>query len=294
MQRPEDITEHEWDLLSENEKEALSEPAEEPEGKPEEPPAEEKKEEPPAAEPVKEGTAPAEEPPKTEEPPAESAVEIPKVEYTQKPAAEIAPDLKAKLAAGTESLRKEFAPQFAELEKKFEDGEVTQVEYTREFAKLQEAQTDKRLELRDTIRAENDRRSAGEQKWEAEQGAFFRLYPEYDHPDASDKGNVALHGALNAQLQAIFAKTPNKDGISALMEAKAEVDKLLGRQPEKKADPRPAAERPKPGTSLAHVPAAGDGDVSAFAHLDNLKGDALEEALGKMSESQRDQYLSGR
>ncbi len=54
----------------------------------------------------------------------------------------------------------------------------------------------------------------------------------------------------------------------------------------------PLAEQPK---TLAQVPGgAGPGDVgSAFANIDGLEGDALEAAIARMTDAQREQYLAG-
>lgn len=152
-----------------------------------------------------------------------------------------------------------------------------------------EAIANARLDAEETLRADLS--------WEKAQGAFYRAHPEY--VEAGPRG-AALFGALNEAVKALNADPANavKSDMQIMILAHKTVAELFGFKPAatpaKPATPtgKPAAALPTHQT-LAHVPAS-DAEPTGdpFAALDRLSGEAYETALERLTPDQRDRYLS--
>lgn len=189
-----------------------------------------------------------------------------------------------------EEVPQELQTKLDALDDKFDAGDIERREYNRQRDAIQREIT------RAQINAADEMRSAKE--WQAEQDAFLAVHGEY--AQAGVRGR-ALYGALNETVIEI-AKDPKNahlSGMQVLLKAHAEVQKAFAPAPkveekkteEKKPERRPDAKKPDIKT-LADIPPSAKNDTGEdpFAAIDKLNGEALENALERMSEEQRKAY----
>ena len=181
-----------------------------------------------------------------------------------------------------------------DLEQKFENGDITFVEYRKqardldsryftEKAKLDEAR------IKSTIAQEQSEQVA-EQRWQWEQDTFFRDSPEF-------KKDPIMYGALDATLKVMAQDQANagKTGLQLLREAGATVKARF--EPTKSDSTvsragRRETTRPVMPATLTNVPSAGmNTEGGEFDYMDKLNGLAYEAALSKLSEDQRNRFL---
>lgn len=187
----------------------------------------------------------------------------------------------------------------AELEavaKKFEDGEITTADHTRQVAEISRAQAHAEF-----VAGYNE--NAESQGWERQQQFFLSRHPEYNY-----EKNPVRFGALDAALKALGRTEPNIDNWTALKKAHAMVEKELGKAPTAEAsavlakpaaEAKPAAAPRKPDLravpkTLAHVPAAAEIATEGndrFAMIDKLDGLEQEAAIAQLSDRELDEYL---
>ena len=181
-----------------------------------------------------------------------------------------------------------YEEKIQELAKLYEEGEMSLAEYTQKTGELAALKTAAELNRRNN-------EILAEQRWEADKAAFFALNPAFKEENDPD-----LYDALDAKLRRMAA-AGELDGMSGpealTAAAKAVIESrkaFMPNEAETKPDERP---RPKPKkvdipTGLGDVPAAQDNAAgkSKFAYLDDLEGEALEEAVAKLSEADRIEY----
>lgn len=185
------------------------------------------------------------------------------------------------------------------VEHKFTNGEIDDQERRAEVRKIERERDNAIRE----INAASINAETNQQKWQAEQQAFFKQHQAYTQP--------LLFNALNAEVVRIanLPESAGKSGLQVLLAAKASIDKQLqavtGKAPTagqeqkpasgKKAEGKPKAERPGVQT-LGGVPTAQSADTGGdkWAHIDKLSGMDYERALANMSDADRTAYLSAR
>lgn len=203
--------------------------------------------------------------------------------------AEAPADADAKLAAIGEKKNTLIA--------QFEDGDITAKEYQTELDKL--AKDERAIE-----RAVDKAQIAAEMKQQQETNAWLAQAQDFvtnKHPEYS-KSQVR-HMALDSFVKEIGRNPANSNmtGAQILAEAHKRVVEDLGEAPAKKvaadANKPLKGSQAEPPRTLAKVPAAQGNDVDdgRWAQFDRLASTdpvALEEKLMKLSESDRDAYLS--
>lgn len=178
------------------------------------------------------------------------------------------------------------------LDDQFEEGEITIKDYNRQRDEIRTDITNHQLAIAE------DRRQA--QVWVAEQNAFLSVHPEYT--ESSLKGKT-LFGAIDGAVREIASRpeSAHLTGMQILLKAHAEVQKAFGFAPQKEATPEqgkapePKPKRPAPKVpdikTLADVPVSAKNETEdPFSALDKLSGEALEDAIAKMSDAQAKAY----
>lgn len=102
----------------------------------------------------------------------------------------------------------------------------------------------------------------------------------------SDKPMAWFLSEAHKRVLALHGETPQAAAVAlALTPAQTKAAAVAARKPDASAAPQ----------SLAQVPgSSGPGDIGGeFAGLDTLTGDALEDAIGRMSPAQREKYARG-
>jgi len=223
---------------------------------------------------------------------------IPEVDFQVKTETVMPDAVKQHIDRQSEAANAALNGKLKDLQAKYDDGDLDMVEYLDQRDTVQAQISENRMDVRDTVRNQWQEQSAATQRWDAEQEAFFKIYPQFDAPKyGADKalvsGNSVLYGALDAACVKVSNENPGLSGIDLLIKAKEEVALSTGMKVAATPGARPSAQRP--GYTLGDLPAAAAENVGAgeFASLDKLGGDALEDALGSMSPAQRERYLAG-
>lgn len=187
------------------------------------------------------------------------------------------------------------AADLAALKAEFDDGELTSKEYSDKYDELQK---DLRAIERETIKREvqaEARKEQGQKEWQNAQARFFKS--KGNERFQSDE-NLLL--ALDSQVKKLATGTmANSTGDEILTEARALVAKSFGlpdAEPLKKDDKRPARPgRPEALPNIGGLPAAGTErpQDSKFANLSRLTGEALEEAVSRLSKADQDEWARG-
>lgn len=273
MERPEGITEEEWDGLSETEREGLVDTDEAIE--PEVPEAPEQPEAPEVAE--------LPEAPEEPEPPQAAPDDV---LLAYKPVITEA-DLKIE-----EQVPPELQSKLDELKADFDEGEMDIHEYSEARDKI-----NRQIYKHNAAIEEQARNDA---QWQKEQLFFLQNRPEYLPGQQSEQvGKIranALFGALNETVKSLSQDDANAhlSGMQILVKADAIVKEAFGVKKEGAKPTKPPAPLPDHKT-LSDVPVAGSNEVEsdAFAQLDKLPGAAFEAALERLSPEMRDAYAAG-
>lgn len=195
----------------------------------------------------------------------------------------------------------ELKSQLTEATKKYADGDLSQ----EDFLARQEAINEQRAELRQqhdrAVMAQTINEQTSQQLWSAHQREFF-------DQEASKAlyGDQVMYAALNAAVINLAAKPENAGRSGAWMLKEADRMVRARFQPAAKPaeDPsKPKGDKPKDRkpdlsqvpTTLAQLPAAAAAETGTdeFAHLDNLSGIELENALARLTPDQEARYLRG-
>ena len=206
-----------------------------------------------------------------------------------------------------EAAARDFKKERADLKKAYDEGEVSQDDYDakRDDITRAEAKADFSNDINNASAAAT---------WAAEQKIFFKNFPQFN-----DESKPGLRAALDAQIERIDAETKGSmSGYELLNKARKAVNTELGFVPARADDgdgeqapaAKPSAKRPVPTReaatkraiegapkTLAEIPNAEDGDTGEgkYASLDalaNKGGMAFEQALARLSPSEREEYLS--
>ena len=197
--------------------------------------------------------------------------------------------------------------ELTDLQQRWEDGELTEAEYTTES----NAMTRKMARLEGKIEAAEEQaedeaakveqyRQQVQKAWDYEEVKFFQR-PE-------NKKFLESPRAMNALNEIVMElqQQPNltaKEFGKLLQDARNSYTQEYGefyqgaRQPEpNKPQAKPQPRKVEPPKTLAHIPVAEPNNVldGRFAVLDNIKDpEQLEKAIARMSPSDRDAYLRG-
>lgn len=199
-------------------------------------------------------------------------------------------DAEAKLAAiGTAK---------SELDKKFDDGDITNAEYRRDLDALNKQERDIELDLREAKLAEKMENQRQKNEWDRECSGFLAAHPEYQ-----GEANKEVFQKLNETVMVVARMNPQLSG-PAILEKAHKFVQLEGNVPTAAPAPAPAkaaAAPAKPAVpkqvaqpSLHAVPAAQQAEAGEgrFASLRGLNGFQLEAALQKMSQADRDAFMA--
>ncbi len=207
-----------------------------------------------------------------------------------------APLFKADVPADITAKRTELDNQEDELDKKFDEGDITWAEHKKGMREITSQRTAlDRAELKAELAAEAAQ-SQSNQTWQDTAQSFVA-----DHPLISK--NETMWSSFDVVLRRITADVMAKGG----QPGRRELDKAYKQWTEdlgiqdtgtaKKDNEQPKAKKENiVPPNLGKVPAsvANDTDDGKFKHLDNLAESdpiAYEQALMKMTEAQREEYM---
>jgi len=245
---------------------------------------------PPAA---KEATPAAAAPP-AEEPPAAAAAEpaAPAAPAAAPPAPEVV------AAPPPPQPPRDFDADYAENQRKFDDGEIDGEEYQKTLRTLtkEEAQFTARLEIW------NERQASAEQQAERE---FAAVSLQWEKDNAEFMSNPLRAQQMQQAINVVAQKTPGLSPADLFDQAAKIAFEAYGFQPkaavpavdQAKALAEAVAKRTPAGVppTLASSPAASAIEAppgtSAFASLDAKDISSLEDAVARMTPEQRDAYL---
>ena len=170
----------------------------------------------------------------------------------------------------------------AELDAKFEEGELSATDYRKALAEINNPVL---IEQAKRAAMEEITRQNTEQLWQRQQDEFFGLYPDY-------RESAIKFAGMQAALSDLYSEEANagKSGTWFLREAKTAVDREMGITPQAADAPAPAP-KPELPKSLASVPKAdAEGTGDKYSALDQLEGLELEKAIARMSESELEAF----
>lgn len=189
--------------------------------------------------------------------------------------------------------RKEIETEIEALNEEFDQGDLTSKEFREKLGKFQEEQhviekTLLKQEVALEVRAEQDKK-----EWESAQAKFFG---KEENKRFADDENLLM--ALNSQvIKLARGEMAAASGEEILAAARANVAKSFGLadapKPVEKQTGKPARPaRPAPTPDIGGLPAAAveRPQSGKFAHLDGLRGEALEDAVGRLSKADQDEY----
>lgn len=207
---------------------------------------------------------------------------------------------------------------FSELERKFEEGDLTRAEYAAENRKLMREQSE--LD-RQEVRAEAARDAFQAQVSAVWKAAFDKYVAWAASPEGGglkygteQKPNEHLRAMLGAEADKIAMENPGLSPAAVWRKADAAVRENLGLPAPAPAQAKPSADSEAKAKAAkaekakaraqdkAQVPKnlggvtgeATESDVSGneFAYLDKLKGEAYEAAFAKLSPAKREAYMA--
>ncbi|OYW94653.1 MAG: hypothetical protein B7Z13_04075 [Caulobacterales bacterium 32-67-6] len=175
----------------------------------------------------------------------------------------------------------------ADLRKRYADGDLDREEYDAQIDALNERLQDARLQVKQSEMYEDISRQMLVKQW---QSAVDRFMARPDNAPFKDGPlNVALDAEIRKMNAAEISKYP--DHTERLAEAKRRVvaaaEAMLGRKAD--APRKPRVEIPP---SVDDIPPAGDEVDSEFTHLDRLEGAKFDAAFSRLTQDQRNRYLS--
>lgn len=204
-----------------------------------------------------------------------------------------------------EEIPENISKQLADLDQKYDEGEIKLSEYNAERDKLNRQIIRHNDKINETARAEAETQN-DEKRWQKTQQYFLSAKPEYvpaKTDDAAEKvKRNALFGALCEMVKSISSDPANAHltDMQLLIKADKQVKEAFGIKPEvkppekKKDEKKPPAKIPDHKT-LGDAPPAGDnndGVDDSFAQIDKLTGEAYEQALERMSPAVKEAYLN--
>ena len=211
-----------------------------------------------------------------------------KEEFTTQPK----PLFNAELPADIQAQRTEIDEKEDALDRQFDEGDITFSEHKKALREInQQRNALDRAELKAELAAEAYQTQI-DNSWQASQTAFFASHPELN--TANEVQMTALDHLVRQETKATLDKG-GSIGVPELERAYTKYKQAFNIEaaaPKQAKAPASKNEGVVP-PNLGKLPAAtaNDTDDGKFAHLDRLEGVAFEDALAKLSDAQRDEYL---
>jgi hypothetical protein len=201
-----------------------------------------------------------------------------------------APILVAEPPADADDKLKEIATKKEELITQFDDGDITAKEYQQQLDALSKQEREVELAIHKANMAAEMEQQRQRNEWTSTVNSFIEANPVY-------KDTPRLYRALDQEVRDVASSEEGKtmSGAKILAKAHQNLAEAFGLQTAKPTSAKaPKADAPP---SLHGVPAADANDVTGgkYAALDRLASTnpiAYEEALMKLSDSERDSYLA--
>lgn len=203
------------------------------------------------------------------------------------------PLFNAELPADIQAQRTAIDEKEDALDKQFDEGDITFSEHKKALREInQQRNALDRAELKAELAAEAYQTQI-DNSWQASQTAFFSAHPEIN--TANDVQMTALDHLVRQETKAVLDKG-GVIGVPELERAYAKFKQAFNIADSSPKQQQKQVKTPKNGIvppNLGTLPAAtaNDTDDGKFAHLDRLEGVAFEDALAKLSDAQRDEYL---
>lgn len=202
----------------------------------------------------------------------------------------------------TEKQRLEAA--LDQLAEKFDD--AAEDMSTTEFTRQQRALNNELTRLEVARQAHESDLSAAQQRMQADYGAVFKAWSAKVKAEGGPDYNEDAHFEPFKEALNLAEKRGGAKTLGTLFERAHRILQTLDGKP----TPTPTAQTPSPNPTprapranppgpqtLAHLPSATSQaaglEADPFAHIDSLPDDQQEEAIARMSETQRRQYFGG-
>ena len=211
-----------------------------------------------------------------------------KEEFTTQPK----PLFNTEIPADIQAQRTEIDEKEDALDKQFDEGDITFSEHKKALREInQQRNALDRAELKAELAAEAYQTQI-DNSWQATQTAFLASHPELN--TANEVQMTALDHLVRQETKATLDKG-GSIGVPELERAYTKYKQAFNIEaaaPKQAKAPSAKNEGVVP-PNLGKLPAAtaNDTDDGKFAHLDRLEGVAFEDALAKLSDAQRDEYL---
>ena len=202
------------------------------------------------------------------------------------------PLFNADLPADIEAQRTALDEKEAAIDQQYDEGDILFTEHKQALRDINKQRNAlDRAELKAELAAEAYQTQI-DNSWQASQAAFFSAHPEIN--TANDVQMTALDHLVRQETKAVL----DKGGVIGVPELERAYTKykqafnIEAASPKQAKAPASKNEGVVP-PNLGKLPAAtaNDTDDGKFAHLDRLEGVAFEDALAKLSDAQRDEYL---
>ena len=202
------------------------------------------------------------------------------------------PLFNADLPADIEAQRTALDEKEAAIDQQYDEGDILFTEHKQALRDINKQRNAlDRAELKAELAAEAYQTQI-ENSWQASQTAFFASHPELN--TANEVQMTALDHLVRQETKATLDKG-GSIGVPELERAYTKYKQAFNIEaaaPKQAKAPSAKNEGVIP-PNLGKLPAAtaNDTDDGKFAHLDRLEGVAFEDALAKLSDAQRDEYL---
>ena len=212
-----------------------------------------------------------------------------KEEFTTQPK----PLFNTEIPADIQAQRTEIDEKEDALDKQFDEGDITFSEHKKALREInQQRNALDRAELKAELAAEAYQTQI-DNSWQASQTAFFASHPELN--TANEVQMTALDHLVRQETKATLDKG-GSIGVPELERAYAKFKQAFNIADSAPKQQQKQVKTPKNGIvppNLGTLPAAtaNDTDDGKFAALDRLEGTAYEDALAKLTDAQRDEYL---
>ena len=202
------------------------------------------------------------------------------------------PLFNADLPADIEAQRTALDEKEDAIDQQYDEGDILFTEHKQALRDINKQRNAlDRAELKAELAAEAYQTQI-DNSWQASQTAFFSAHPEIN--TANDVQMTALDHLVRQETKAVL----DKGGVIGVPELERAYTKykqafnIEAAAPKQAKAPSAKNEGVVP-PNLGKLPAAtaNDTDDGKFAHLDRLEGVAFEDALAKLSDAQRDEYL---
>ena len=202
------------------------------------------------------------------------------------------PLFNADLPADIEAQRTALDEKEAAIDQQYDEGDILFTEHKQALRDINKQRNAlDRAELKAELAAEAYQTQI-DNSWQASQEAFFSAHPEFKID------NEAKWAAFDQLVKNETKSVLDKGGVVGVPELERAYTKykqafnIEAASPKQAKAPAAKNEGVVP-PNLGKLPAAtaNDTDDGKFAHLDRLEGVAFEDALAKLSDAQRDEYL---